>query len=319
MDFDLDNVPSENKDLHDSIILDKKENKRYLSFVKLIIQSRFMRIVSTLLTVAALGYGAYFVYETKPELAQQALDLVNTGSLLSLEARYTAKQIMDAQRDRLIKDGSHQFGGAHLQYHPYLLMEVKFTNDNMETQEGAMLWSMVDGEMVIDTNSWQKTHGFADCINCKADAYEYQILHTISEFGGYVDAQALRQSLNIESVLLNTWLDRCKRKKLIVQIGNDYKIHLQKPLLHVKPITRLSSEIVSKTSKLTEKIQKNYTKSQITRAATNAFGTNFAIRGTKDVFVPIYAIPVIGNDGSTRTTYWNAVSGKQIHSMGLGL
>ena len=119
-----------------------------------------MRIVSTLLTVAALGYGAYYVYETKPEIAQQAMDLVNTGSLLSLEARYTAQQIMESQRYKLIKDGNHQFGAATLQYHPHLLMEVKFTNDNMETQEGAMLWSTVDGEMVMDTRSWQKPHGF---------------------------------------------------------------------------------------------------------------------------------------------------------------
>ncbi|PCI76777.1 hypothetical protein COB21_03900 [Candidatus Aerophobetes bacterium] len=315
MDFDLDNTPSYNKESHDSIILDKKSNKRYRSLVKIIIQSRFMRIISTLLTLSALAYGAYYINETKPELTQQALEFVNTGTLVSLEARYTAKQIMETQTSHLLKDGSHTFGEVALRYHPYLLMEVKFTGENMDTQEANILWSMIDGEMVLDTRSWKKTHGFADCINCKADAYEYQILNTISDFGGCVDAQALRQSLNIESVLLSTWIDRCKSKKLIVQIGNDYKIHLQKPLLNVKPATQLSSVLVSKASKFSEKLAKVYTPSQIKRAASNAFGSHFAIRSTRDVFVPIYSIVVVNPDGSLHTTHWNAVSGKQVHSM----
>ncbi len=317
MDFDINNTPNEYKEEHDSIVLDKKESKSYLSFIKIIARSRFMRILSTLFTIGALCYGAYYLNETKPELTQKALDFVNTGTFLSLEARYTAKQIMEAQRPALLKDASHQFGPASLHYHPYLLIDVKFTNDKMETEEGTILWSMVDGEMVLDTSSWSKTHGFADCINSKADTYEFQILNTISEFGGSIDAQSLRQTLNIENVLLTTWIDRCKRKKLIVQIGNEYKIHLQKPVLNVKPMTKLSSVLVSKTSKLSEKLAKQYTPAQIKRAASNAFGTNFAIRSTKDVFVPIYSIPVVNPDGSLHTTHWNAISGKQTQSLSL--
>lgn len=276
-----------------------------------------MRILSTLVTIGALCYGAYYLHETRPELTQKALDFVNTGTFVSLEARYTAQQIMEVQRDYLLKDGAHQYGETSLHYHPYLLIDVKFTNDRLETEEGTILWSQVDGEMVLDTRSWTKTHGFADCINAKADTYEFQILNTISDFGGSIDAQSLRQTLNIEKVLLDTWIDRCKRKKLIVQIGNEYKIHLQKPKLNVRPMTKISSELVSKTSKLSEKTAKQYTPTQIKRAASNAFGANFAIRSTKDVFVPIYSICVVNPDGSLRTTHWNAISGRQTQSMAL--
>ena len=120
MNFDINNMPNEHKEVHDSIILDKKENKGYLSFIKIILKSRFMRILSTHVTIGALCYGAYYLHETRPELTQKALDFVNTGTFVSLEARYTAKQIMEAQRAHLLKDGAHQFGETSLHYHPYL-------------------------------------------------------------------------------------------------------------------------------------------------------------------------------------------------------
>jgi hypothetical protein len=45
-----------------------------------------------------------------------------------------------------------------------------------------------------------------------------------------------------------------------------------------------------------------------------AFGNDFAIRRTIDLFLPVNCIVVQNPDGSIHTSHWNALNGKQIHS-----
>jgi len=42
------------------------------------------------------------------------------------------------------------------------------------------------------------------------------------------------------------------------------------------------------------------------------FGEDFAIRRTREVYLPVYEIGVQHTDGSILTTYWNGLTGKQI-------
>ena len=46
--------------------------------------------------------------------------------------------------------------------------EVKYTTSDDKTHESIMLWDLTDGEMVINTKNWEKTHGFGDCITADA-------------------------------------------------------------------------------------------------------------------------------------------------------
>lgn len=307
MDNDSQTNPYSNH-LH----LDKKTNKGYKNGHKKPPKRSFMRFLSTLFVLGALGYGAYYINNSQPELKNKALEMINTGTFNTLEARFTAEQVMDKERLTLLKDTEHRYSDPSLRFHPYLLMEVKFTNDYFQTEEGIILWDLIDGEMVLDTRSWEKTHGFADCINVGADKYEYKILSTIDDNGGKADRQTLMDALNIEVNLFEGWMDRARKKKLVVEHGNHYRIHLESPLINVRPSTLLAAPLVTKTCKHSEQIVRRYSPAQIKKAAEAAFGTDFAIRSTRDVYLPIYSIVVQNPDGSLHTSLWNALNGKQI-------
>lgn len=276
-----------------------------------------MRFLSTLIFLAALGYGFYWVNTHHPDLKHKALEMLHTGTVHALEARFTAKQVMDKEQRILLKDAQHRYTEPTLKFHPYILMEVKFTNENFHTEEGVMLWDLTDGEMILDTRSWEKTHGFADCINANADRYEYQILTTIAKNGGKVDQQTLLSALKLEPPLFEAWLDRAYKKKLIVKHGNQYRIHLHHPIINVKPSTYIEEPLVTKNCKHSELISRRYSPSQIKKAAEAAFGADFAIRTTQDVFLPIYCVTVQNPDGSHHTTHWNALNGKRIYHSNL--
>ncbi|NGX51502.1 MAG: hypothetical protein K1060chlam2_01368 [Chlamydiae bacterium] len=267
-----------------------------------------MRFLSTLIILCALGYGVYWVNNNQPELKYKALEMINTGTIHALEANFSAKQIMD--REELAAE-------PHLKFHPYLLMEVKYTTRDLDTEEGVILWDLIYGEMVIDTRTWDTTHGFADCINANADRHEYKILMTIAQNRGRADKLTLMSALNLEESLLDSWIERAKKKKLIVQQGTTYRIHLHQPLIDVKPSTYSSHPFVTKSFKHSERIPSRYSSRQIIRAAEAAFGTDFAIRNSHEVYLPIYSISLKKKNGSRQTTHWNGLNGKRIYHSNL--
>jgi hypothetical protein len=270
-----------------------------------------MRILSTLVSLAILGYGGYWTNLNYPDLKTRTMEWIESGKFHTLEARFTAEQIMDMNRKVLLKDERHKFLTPSTKFSPYLLMEVKFTS-NLETGEGIILWDLLDGEMVLNTNHWEKTHGFCDCINAKIAKDEFRVINTLSERGGILDRESLLQSLQVENDLLSAWLDGCRRKKLVVQTGSQYRLHLQKPRLSPRPQTIIDDRLVTKSYKSSDRLGKRFSDSQVKRIAEAAFGQDFAIRHTLDVYLPIYCITIENPDGSVHSSYWNALNGKQL-------
>ncbi len=122
-----------------------------------------MRIFTiALLTLAALG-GGWYLWQRYPALQEIAQSKVGASSIASFKIRYSAEALMKSHREALLKEDS-EFLEPILSYYPYLLMEIKFAKSDSSTQEGVLLWGMSDGEMVIQTSSWEKTHGFQDCL-----------------------------------------------------------------------------------------------------------------------------------------------------------
>lgn len=275
------------------------------------------RLLSFLFTMASLGGGLYWVNKTHPEYKNIAMDYINTGTFLTLEARYTAQQIMESNKKELLRTDKHRFLEPSLKFFPYLMMEVKYTKDNTHTGEGIILWDLKEGEMVLDTKNWQKTHGFADCINGAAERYEFKILNVLAEKGGILDRVSLIKALQIESNVLDIWIDSCRKKKLIVQTGNSYRLHFENPLLSITPETHIHDRLVTKSYKGSERVTKRFSSKQIQKTSICAFGNDFTIRNTQDVFLPVYSITVQNPDGSLHTSYWNALNGKILnkHSM----
>jgi hypothetical protein len=271
-----------------------------------------MRIISTIVTVAGLAYGAYWVSEHRPEYKTEIIELVNSGDFHTLEARYTAKQIMDMHKSDLLKSDGHKFLESKTQFSPYLLMEVKYTKQDNATGEGVMLWSLVDGEMVINSNQWEMTHGYSDCIRNNIDGNEFRVINALALHGGSLDRESLVRILQVENDVLGRWLNTTRKKKLIVQQGSFYRLHLQSPRLAPRPETLIDDRIVTKPYKSSERMGKKFTHNQVKRIAEASFGKDFAVRHTLDVYMPIYSITVQNPDGSHHTSYWNAINGFEL-------
>ncbi|MDP1608230.1 MAG: hypothetical protein Q8L98_02815 [Chlamydiales bacterium] len=256
--------------------------------------------------------GGFWAWNSVPAFRNRVEDLITSGTFQTLEARYSAEQIMEVHRKELLKDAQHVFLSPVLKFVPYLLMEVKYSRAQDKTAEGMMLWGLLDGEMVINTSTWEKTHGFTDCLASNATRQEFKIINALASKGGAWDRDGLSHFLNIENHILDNWIDGCRKKSLIVQKGNTYRLHLQNPKLQVIPETKLEQWLVKKSSKNVVRVKRRYRPAQIENIAKAAFGNDFAIRKTTEVFLPIYSIVVQNPDGSQMTTYWNALNGKQM-------
>lgn len=273
----------------------------------------FMRYLTAFVLALAIGGMTYLAYSNFPEVKGLANSILFTGEFQTLEVRHSADTLMQKYKGVLLKDKDHIFLEPKLEFYPYLLMDVKFDRPNNRTGEGKILWSLVDGEMVIDAKSWEKTHGFTDCINASTSKNEFKIINALAKRGGRLDRDILSKVLNLEGGVLSLLLDSCKRKSLVVQNGNTYRLHLQEPNLNVIPETKISEHLVTKPYKDADRKASLFGKAQIENVAKSAFGNNFAIRKTSEIFLPVYTITVQNPDGSQMTTYWNALNGKQIH------
>ena len=310
-DQNCSHVNQKRSDCSSNLHLEKNQTRRYTSSHQFKRRSR-MRFFSSLITLGVLGTTVWWVNDARPELKYKFIEIVHTRTFQTLEARFTPKQIMDKERDYLLQGNGHQYGEPALKFHPYVLMEVKFTQNNFSTKEGLILWDLIDGEMVIDATTWEKTHGFADCIYVHADRRELGILNLLAQYGGSADRQMIMSAFNVEQSLIETWLERCLKKKLIVCYDGIYRIHLQEPKIPFLPLTQIDAPLVTKNCKHTERIPPHFSSSQIKRLAKATFGNDFAIRSAMDIFIPIYIITVENPDGSTHTTHWNALTGQRM-------
>ena len=271
-----------------------------------------MRLLSILTSFIFVVFIFSWVWFNYPEARVYIQDFISRKKFHTLEVRFSAENIMEAHRRDLLKDASHSYLEPILKFHPYLLMEVKYNRSQEKTGEGLILWSLTDGEMVISTSTWEMTHGFKDCIGSGADKDDFKIINALAAKGGTLDRETLFRILNIDNDILDQWLENCRKKNLIVQNGNNYRLHFQNPKMQVIPETRIDQSIVSKAGKSASRITKKFRPSQIEGIARSAFGNNFAIRKKTEIFLPVYSIVVQNPDGSLMTTYFNALNGKKL-------
>ncbi len=271
-----------------------------------------MRFLTRFIALVLFAISGFWCWENLPEVRSLVHDLLSLGKFQTLEVRHSAEMIMHKHQKSLLTDDNHTFLEPTLKFYPYLLMEVKYTKPTGRTGEGILLWSLVDGEMVINTRSWEKTHGFLDCIDSGADLNDFKIINALSQKGGILDREGLSQLLGENNEKLDLWLESCRKKSLIVQTGNFFRLHLQNPKLQAIPETKLDHWLVTKSAKSAIRVPKKYRASQIETIAKAAFGKDFAIRKKIEVFLPVYSIIVQNPDGSQMTTYWNALNGQKV-------
>ena len=123
-----------------------------------------MKIFGLLVVMLAAAIGGWWFWNHNPTFRNFLAEYVDNGEFLTLEARFTPEQIMDSRSKELLPSDQHSYEEPQLKFHPYVLMEVKYSTPDKKTREGVILWSLVDGEMVLNAETWDKTHGFEDAI-----------------------------------------------------------------------------------------------------------------------------------------------------------
>lgn len=272
-----------------------------------------MRRITIIILVLCLGLGSWWLWDNSDQVHDLIGQYVENTDFITLEARYTPEQIIEANRKELLADNQRSLEAPELKFHPYLFMDVKYTDDTKKPRESAILWSLVDGEMVLNTDSWEKTHGFEDAINAHASRNDFKILNALAKKNGSISIDQLQKELHLDKDTIQPWIDSALKKHLIIQKGNELQLHLQNPKILVAPQTKISQWLVTKPYNHAQKIGTKYSANQIKNNAKAAFGDDFIIRSSHQVYLPVYSIEIVNPDGSVLTTYWNALNGQRIH------
>lgn len=273
-----------------------------------------MRILSTLFTIALLGYGVLWLSKHHPEVSEKAFSFIQSKPRLALQPQFTPEQVIEQHTRLLTANRAVIQGSPHITYTPILLMEVKYADTSYTTGEGPLLWDLSDGEMILDINTWQKSHGLSDCIRADATKQECKVVALMAKKGGQLGREALRKNLHVDGDLLDQWLDDCRRKKLLVPSGNGYRLHIQDPKFPTSPVSIVDTTLTTYSTKKAELASKRFNTSSITSFAEAYFGSDFAIKSVEEVLLPIYAITTESCDGRMKTYFFNGLTGRELPS-----
>lgn len=268
-----------------------------------------MKRIFFILLAIVLGVSGYFYFAGD---WQNVMRYVENGQLTTFEARFTPEAILEANRKQLLPDAQHSFRESVTYYYPHLLIDAKYTQSDKKTYEGPILWSQYDGELVLNTDTWEQTHGFADAMNANASRTDFKVLHALSKYNGSCTLDQLYTMLHGEEDTLAPWVENAIKKHLVVQIGRDVQLHFQNPKIPENPKTKIRQSFVSKDYQYNQCLSRKYSRSQIERTTQAAFGPTFTIRNISEVYLPVYGIAIANPDGSVLVSLWNAITGKRL-------
>lgn len=272
---------------------------------------RFLILIAL---IAILFLGGRWLWESD-ELANmkdRVLQYVDNRDIATLEARFLPEQIIETHRQELFGQDKRILQNTLLKYYPYLLLDVKYTTDDHKTREGVLLWGLTDGEMVLNTDTWETTRGFRDCLECQATRNNFKILQALARHQGAMQTEDLQRDLRLEREALDPLIESAKQKHLIVQKGNLLQLHFENPKLLVTPQTWIKQQLVSKPLGNGQKISRTYSRSQVMAITQAAFGNDFKIRSEQEIFLPVYSFEILNPDESVQISDWNALTGQRI-------
>lgn len=271
------------------------------------------RRVPLVFLLALAGFAGWWAWHSAAlaNWRDQILHYIDNRDIVTLEARFLPEQIVESHKQEILGDEKRTLHHITLKYYPYLLLDVKYP-EQAKTREGVLLWGLHDGEMVLNTESWETTHGFKDCLECQSSRTDFKILQALARRQGTMSVEDLKKELHVEQDILNSWIESAKNKHLIVQKENILQLHFENPKLLVTPQTKINQHLVSKPRGEGQKVSRNYSRGQIIEITQAAFGNDFKIRNEEEVFLPVYSLEILNPDGSIKTSEWNALTGQRI-------
>lgn len=271
------------------------------------------RLLTLAATVFCLIYGYFWLDTNHPEL-QLPKSIKKESELQTLEVQYSVEQIMNLNKRTLVRNRRYTFLDSALKFYPYVLMEVKYLAPNHKTKESLLLWDLTDGEIVLNSKTWDKTHGMGDCILAGAKKEDFELLQTIHLRGGSTTVEACAKTLDKTPEQVRQLLESCSKKQLIIAKNGKVKIHLESPVLPLSPETKFTHALVTKPYQGAMRISARFSTEQITKVAKELFGEDFVLRKSTDIYLPVHAIAVQNPDGSMETSHWNGLNGKRLDS-----
>jgi hypothetical protein len=278
-------------------------------------KSRSSRPLILILLVLGIsgGWWLWKEHTLVDNLKDRLLAYIDNQDILTLESRYTSEQMMDILQPEIIGKEKRTWQEPINKYYPYLLLDVKYTEDQ-KSREGVLLWSLINGEMVLNTDTWETTHGFKDCLECQANRNDFKILQILAKHQGSAPIEVLQKDLQVERDTLDPWIESVKQKHLVIQKGNLLQLHFENPKILVLPQTYIKQQLVFKPSADAKKEARNYSRTQILAMAKAAFGEDFKVRNEQEVYLPVYGLQVLNQDGSIYNSDWNAITGRRVDS-----
>ena len=260
------------------------------------------------LIAAALFAAAFFLYEEFETIQLYA----EGGKKEVFEVNTTNEQLMNQKRSELLKDSSYSYHKSSLKLSPYVLIDAKYVDEKEKSREGHLLWSQVDGEIVLDTDTWQTTHGFFDALLSDASREDFLLIHALIKKNGSANKDLLRKDLKLEKDAFEKTLKNASSKNLVVLFNDVVKLHLEDPKIINFPVSHINHPQDTREVDFASIVPKRFSLGKIQKIAKSAFGKNFTIRSSKEVFLPIWKIEVKKPDNSLSVSYWNAVNGWRI-------
>ena len=261
--------------------------------------------------IVLIGVGAFWAYRHKERLEQMVYSKDHEDTIETFETAIQPEELL-ARQSRLLLTPQHSFGTVSLLFAPHLLLNVKYSLDGKTSKACTALWDLTDGELVLNTNNFDHSQGFADCLVSEASADDFRILHTLAIRGGALSKEMICKELGGDDSVICERIENLKKRHLVIVSNDIVRIHVESPLIKLEPATLITRPFVQRTIIYKSLLNAQYTIADIESLVQAAFGSDLAIRSTRLVFIPIYEIQVNNPDGSIRKTLWNAISGKEV-------
>ena len=157
-----------------------------------------MKPVFAVLLFVVLGVAGWWFWQNNSHFRTVVAQYIDNGEIQTLEARYSVENIMAQHSKELLGNGEKTYHKTELKFHPYAMLDVKYASPDRKTKEGNILWGLVDGEMVIDCESWDTTHGFEDTINASANRNDFKIINALAKNKGKLTLENLQRELQVD-------------------------------------------------------------------------------------------------------------------------
>lgn len=260
--------------------------------------------ISLMLVILALGS---FLFWQNSSILRQFIAWASRGSEIKIfEPRYSIEDILKLHKKNFLLKHS-EIQEASLLFYPYVMMDVKFPGNDGKAGKGILLWSLTDGEAVINGDSWEMTHGFAQALSSKPSKDALRLMHVISLYGGSVSKEILQKQLRLPEDKLNQVINETIDKNFVTNNAGNYRLASGDFHIDMAPETHFSYPLETKFNPGTQGEKSLYDEEQIIEMAKATFGSTFSIENSQIVYLPVYSI----QDDHALTT-WNAVTGKRM-------